>query len=195
MTRAFLAVQLPPAAVETAAHITRRLRETCGTSDVKWVAPGNLHLTLRFFGDLDDGMLVRARDLVRSRQGAFEPCRSGWVGLGAFPSARRPQVIWLGLADEGGHLKAFAADMNRRLVRAGFGRADKPFKAHVTLGRVRRGRSLDWSAASEGLTIPGEGFSIASVALIKSRLTPQGPVYTPLETAHAQMADPSSGRD
>jgi RNA 2',3'-cyclic 3'-phosphodiesterase len=185
-TRAFLALGLPDGARAAAGELLRELRGRLGGGDVKWVDPGNLHVTLRFFGDLDAAGLARARELTAAWDGAFEPFPSGWTELGAFPSPRRPQVIWLGLRDEKAALAAFAREIEQRLVRAGFGRADKPFRAHVTLGRVRRDRRVAWERASDGLTMPAADFSIRRLVLMKSALMPAGPIYTPLETATAR---------
>ncbi|MBM3318693.1 MAG: RNA 2',3'-cyclic phosphodiesterase [Candidatus Eisenbacteria bacterium] len=190
-TRAFVALVLPPAALDPARAVLRELRARPWADAVKCVPPGNLHATLRFFGDLDPPALARARAWARSLDGAFAPVASGWTELGAFPSPRRPQVIWLGLADPRGALRALAARIDEGLRREGFGRADKPFAAHVTLGRVRRDRRVDWSAASDRLTIPAAAFSIRTIVLFKSRLTPAGAEHTPLETATARDQAPS----
>ncbi|MFH1144047.1 MAG: RNA 2',3'-cyclic phosphodiesterase [Candidatus Eisenbacteria bacterium] len=187
-TRAFLALNLPDDAVRSAAEVVTRMRERLGEREVKWVAAENLHLTLRFFGELDPEALQRARDFVRAADGGWEAIATGWSGLGAFPSVRRAQVIWLGIADERGELRALAAEVERGLVQAGFGSGDKPFAAHVTLGRVRRDARVVWPSDSERLTLPGSTFSIMRMALIKSTLTPSGPVYAPLETAAAHSS-------
>ncbi len=185
-TRAFLALTLPVVAVEAAAETLEQLRPRSGRGDVKWVDSGNLHITLRFFGNLDGEQRERASACVRSLHKTFAPVATMWGALGAFPSARRVQVVWLGLEDESGKLTALAREVNHGLIRQGFGRPDKPFKAHVTLGRVRRGRSVSWDVLSDRLTIPRAAFSISNIVLMKSVLTPQGPVYTPLETATAR---------
>jgi 2'-5' RNA ligase len=186
-TRAFLAVTLPDAAIAGAATVLSDLRPRCDDAHVKWVRPENLHVTLRFLGNVGAEKLAEARALVRDLDQQYAPAQSSWTALGAFPSQRRVQVIWLGLADEAGRLKALAREVNQQLLRAGFGRPDKAFRAHVTLGRARRGRRVAWASLSDRLTIPAGAFSIAKVALIKSTLTPQGPVYTPLETACARQ--------
>jgi len=185
-TRAFLALSLPEEARRAAGEVLRRLRENTGGSDVKWVDAANLHVTLRFFGDLDPAELTRARELTLAWAGAFDPLPTAWAELGAFPNPRRPQVIWLGLKDETGRIRAFAQEVEHRLVRAGFGRADKPFRAHVTLGRVRRERRIVWERTTDGLTTPAFDFSIQRLVLMKSTLMPAGPIYTPLETAPAR---------
>jgi len=185
-TRAFLALSLPDEARRLAGEVLRRLRENTEGSEVRWVDCANLHVTLRFFGDLDAAARPRARELTTAWEGAFDPLPTGWAELGAFPNPRRPQVIWLGLKDETGRIRAFAQEIEHRLVRAGFGRADKPFRAHVTLGRVRRERRIAWERTSDGLTTPALDFSIQRLVLMKSTLMPAGPIYTPLETAQAR---------
>lgn len=189
-TRTFMALALPAAARAEAAGVAAALRGNPGGADVRWVEPQNLHLTLRFFGDLDDGELARARTVVRELDRGFAARPTAWERLGAFPSASRVQVIWLGVRDPDRGIDRLAADVDQSLRRAGFGPADKPFKSHVTLGRVRQGRRVALDRMSERLTIPTTGFSIATIVLMKSTLTPHGPVYTPLETATARVQDP-----
>jgi RNA 2',3'-cyclic 3'-phosphodiesterase len=189
--RAFLALCLPERAVDIAALVQEELVDRFGEHDVKWVAPENLHITLRFFGDLDRSQVDSVRELMHQMAGnGVKVANSnrcgldtGWADLGVFPNSRRPSVIWLGLRDDSFLLAGLAASVNEQLESAGFGSADKPFKAHVTLGRVRRGRTISWQEVSNRLTIPREAFSIRQIVLIKSLLTPQGPVYTPIETA------------
>lgn len=189
-TRAFLALALPEGGQAGAALVAEALRAELGDRDVRWVDPRNLHLTLRFFGDLGEGDLVRARAIVRELDGAFAALPVAWERLGAFPSPTRVQVIWLGLRDPDGGVDRLAAEVDGRIRQAGFGRADKPFKSHATLGRVRQGRRVSLERMSERLTIPATAFSIATIVLMKSTLTPHGPVYTPLETATARTQDP-----
>jgi 2'-5' RNA ligase len=107
-------------------------------------------------------------------------------GVSAFPSPARPQTLWVSLRDREGRLDELAAAIDRRIREAGFGPADKPWKSHLTLGRVRRERHLKvdpvWTG---GLTWPARDFTIGTVALMQSELRPQGPRYTPLWTATA----------
>jgi 2'-5' RNA ligase len=191
--RTFMALRLPEAALAGASEVSAALRDQLGDRDVRWVAPENLHVTLRFFGDLDDRDLARARAVVGGLDRGFPALPTAWERLGAFPSPSRVQVVWLGLRDPDGRIAGLAADVDRRIRDAGLGRADKPFKSHVTLGRVRRERRVSFDRMSERLTIPSTGFSIATIVLMKSTLTPQGPVYTPLETAAAHTQDPLQG--
>ena len=183
--RAFLALELPRAAVRLAGDVIGGLRDRLGDDDVKWVRPQNLHVTLRFFGDILPAEVEGISERVRAYPERLSAVATAWRALGAFPSERRPQVLWLGLADPQEALVRLASEVTRDLEETGFGRPDKPFRAHVTLGRVRRGARVQMPG-SDDLTIPQAPFSISAIALIRSRLTPRGPVYTPIETAHLQ---------
>lgn len=186
MTRSFLALTLPPPAIAGVAATIDALREQIGSGDVKWVVPENVHITLRFFGDLAPDRLAQVSALAQSFDATFDAFPTAWRTLGVFPSASRVQVIWLGLADDDGRLETFAREVDSRLRAAGFGAADKPFRAHATLGRVRRGRRVRWTDLADGLTTPAEAFSIRAAVLFKSTLTGTGPIYTPLVTAAAR---------
>ena len=113
---------------------------------MSWVKPDNLHYTLRFLGEVGEDGARRA-----ARGGAPRPRRAARAfdatlgALGAFPNARRARVIWLGMTEGGEPLVALARALERALARRGFDReADKPFSAHLTLGRVRE-PGPDWT--------------------------------------------------
>lgn len=186
--RAFLALTLPEAAVSAAADVLEVLRARAVRGDVKWVAPEKLHMTVRFLGNLSADELEQASCLLAALHGGFDPVTTAWAELGVFPAPRRPQVIWLGLRDPERRLSALAHEIDHRLRRAGFGKSDKPFRAHVTLGRVRRGRRVNWAALSDGLTTPSKAFSIRNAILFESTLTSEGPIYTPVARADARAS-------
>jgi RNA 2',3'-cyclic 3'-phosphodiesterase len=150
-------------------------------SGLSWVNPGNLHITIRFLGDLGDSGVHRAG--VSARRGADAhaafPARLGT--LGAFPSQNRPRVLWAGLAEGGEAATALAKSVNQCLDRDGFGPPDKPFRAHITLARVReRAEGVDAFAAYV-LPPPPEAAVLDRIVLMKSDLHPTGARYTPLE--------------
>lgn len=184
--RAFLALLLPEEMILAAAEVQEQLRPRFPEGAVKWVESENFHLTLRFFGDLDRKRRERAEEVVAGLDRGFGSVPVAIAGVSAFPGAARPQTIWLALDDGQGALDALAAEIDRRVRGAGFGPADKPWKSHLTLGRVRRDRKLrvepSWTA---GLTWGSGKSTIRSIALMQSELRPQGPRYTPLRTAIA----------
>jgi len=180
--RAFLAI-FPPAEVEAAlaqyvASLRGELRE------VSWVKPGNLHLTLRFLGDMESALVgaagAAADAAVRGRP-AFDVSLKE---VGLFPNAQRPRVVWLGVDVGREPLVELAGALEQELVGAGLGQADKPFAAHLTLGRVRD--YLPPAALPrlfERRPCPGFAFRAAAVQLMRSQLDPGGSIYTVLHSA------------
>ena len=185
-TRSFLALLLPTELVAAAYDLQQQARDRFPPGSVKWVDPSLFHLTVRFFGDLDRKALAKASAVVASMEGAFAPVTVRITEVSAFPSPVRPQLTWIGVEDRAGRLAALVAEIDRRTREAGFGPSDKPWKSHLTIGRMARDRQVrlepDWTA---GLTWPGGDFTIRSVALMRSDLRPQGPTYTPLRIAPA----------
>ncbi len=185
-TRAFLAFLLEQPILDAAADVRRQMRELFDPGSVKWVEPGNFHITVRFFGDLDRKGLDRAMRVVGELDGKFEAVPVRIETVSAFPSPSRPQTLWIGVSSEEDGLAVLAGSVDLALRKAGFGRPDKPWKSHLTVGRVRRGVSVrvprDWTA---GLTWAAGDSNISRIALMESELRPQGPRYTPLRTASA----------
>lgn len=141
---------------------------------MRWVPPESYHLTLRFLGSVEaDG----AEALATSAAAAVAPLApfSARLGaLGAFPTSRRPRVVVLGVTPEG-PLRFLAARLEEVAVAAGLSPEARPFRAHLTLGRVRRDASLP-RASLEAQLAP-VAFEVSEVVLFRSR---PGSVYTPL---------------
>jgi RNA 2',3'-cyclic 3'-phosphodiesterase len=188
--RCFVALELPAQARAAAAEVLGDLKRS--GADVKWVRPENLHVTLKFLGEVAD---ERAPDLGQALETACagQPALAlGLAGAGAFPSPQRPQVVWLGLAGQVAELAGLAARIDKGLVGLGFAPESRPFQAHVTLGRLRRGKGGRPSAPSAPLTRAlvglaglaghaGPSFRAERVVLMKSTLTPQGSIYDPVQ--------------
>jgi 2'-5' RNA ligase len=179
-TRTFAAIEIADEAKERIGRFITQLRAQPGARDLKWVDPRIMHITVRFFGDLDRKQLGKARDAVRSLDLAWDPPSLSFGAVGAFPNPRRPQVVWIGIEDPDGRLRELAATADRAIRVVGFGPADKPFVAHLTLARTRRGeRAPDLSEIVGGLTPPSGPLTIRSITLFKSDLRPEVPLYTP----------------
>ncbi|HEX2021587.1 MAG TPA: RNA 2',3'-cyclic phosphodiesterase [Candidatus Thermoplasmatota archaeon] len=157
------------------------LRATRG--DLKVVEPGNLHMTLSFLGQVPDeaaGPLSRALDEAAAR---FAPFRAQLSGVGAFPSARRPRVVWAGVQDPA-PLAALANAVRDAFARAGHAGDDKDFRAHATLARVREGSRADDVARflQRHASDPLPEIEVADARLYRSVPSPRGPTY---EVVHA----------
>ena len=177
--RAFVAVPLPEEARSCVDGVQRRLR---GFAGVKWVAPENFHFTLRFLGNSPPELVQRlAQTLLRSLsdQDAFSLTLGG---VGAFPSARRPQAIWVGVTEGKSRLEELARITEQSAVASGFAPEERPFRAHLTIGRVKAPRApseLIEAIAAEGAEITT--ITVENVVLMRSELHRSGPIYTPIE--------------
>lgn len=151
-------------------------------ADIKWVAPENMHLTLRFLGDVDE---ETAGKITAGLPQAFSNIESVDVtisGLGAFPSPARPKVIWAGVTDSGNQLADIHGRLQEFLAGLSFPVEERPFAAHITLGRVRRLGKRH----TLGNTLPAYTFepplrqSLQRIVFYQSTLTPSGPIYSVL---------------
>jgi 2'-5' RNA ligase len=154
---------------------------------VKWVDPANMHLTIKFLGDVDYTALsevCRALDKVVAH---WEPFEVECGGVGAFPKPERPRTIWLGVDDPQQRLTELAAAVENALAEHRFRRESRSFHPHLTLGRLRDGRH----AAELARLIQTGNFSRRGVMVIdelvvfSSELTSNGPIYTPM--GHAEF--------
>lgn len=178
MVRTFVALLIPPAWADYLGRVSSDLSGR--TSGLSWVKPGNIHITIRFLGDLGDSGVARAGEAMRRGAEGFAAIPAALGGLGAFPNLARPRVLWAGLAAGAEEATALARSVNGALQDAGFGRPDKPFRPHLTLARVReRARGLD--ALSRYASPPSpEPAVLDQVVLMKSDLHPAGSRYTSL---------------
>ncbi len=178
--RTFLAVYPDPGTLARIADATARFRGR--TDAVRWTPDHQLHFTLRFFGDLD---LAERRAVVGALDDVapgLSPVSLALRGTGAFPGWSRPRVIWVGAGSGGDELEAMARRFDQAFEAAGLGRADKPFRAHLTIGRVREGRSIAPGVLNDLRACPlsAPAFRVGTVRLMGSRLGPSGAAHTEL---------------
>jgi 2'-5' RNA ligase len=174
--RAFFAVDLPPetrAAVGNALDVLRAE----GPADVRWLAPENQHLTLKFLGEIPEDRVERLVARAQAKLAAAEPFEVELAGFGAFPNAREARVLWLGVARGAGELAKLARKLDAAARVVGAERERRPFAAHLTLGRLREPRRVEL----ERIAAPEvTGFTVDEVVLYESRLSPGGSRYVPL---------------
>jgi len=175
--RAFVAVELSRATRDAAAGLVRILRGRPGGDGVRWVRAEGLHVTLRFLGDIDPERVAMLAWHVGRETAGLEPFALSLGELRAFPSARRPRVVALTL-EPAEALAELAAAVERGVVAAGFPAEARPFRGHITLGRLREARFPD---AHDLPRPPPAPTPVREVVLFQSRLGPGGSSYTPLE--------------
>lgn len=175
LVRTFFAIDLGPGARAAARAAVQELRDAPGGDEVRWVRPEGLHVTLHFLGDIE---WAQAPPLARSVGEAVRGIEPFHLELGAarrFPSARRPRVVALEV-QPAEPLSALAAAVGQGLLREGIEPENRPFRAHITLGRIRRGAGPD----PRGVEVTAST-AVDEIVLFRSELLRSGARYTPLE--------------
>jgi 2'-5' RNA ligase len=179
--RAFIAVTLASKVIEKIADASTQLRPEI--TGVRWVAPANFHLTLKFLGGIDEAMVEPIEVRLREQLSLFPRFTINAKGLGVFPSPKRPRVLWVGLT--GDRLIALASRVESALQQLGFTPETREFTPHLTIGRWRQAvltskslnRQLEnWRAYDFGIS------RVESVSLIQSVLKSEGASYNRLAT-------------
>ena len=185
--RIFVAVD-PDATVRAAAALAARTvarhLEGGGRERIRWVAPERLHVTLRFLGEVTEANTGAVRGVLQApfETGAFTARVSR---LGCFPPSGAPRVVWLGIAEGGDGMAAARSELDRRLASVGFAPETRPFRAHVTLGRMKRwpARSRrDVDRALSAVEPETPGWMVDRLTLYESRRMHHGARYHVLES-------------
>ncbi|MCE2391282.1 MAG: RNA 2',3'-cyclic phosphodiesterase [Proteobacteria bacterium] len=185
--RAFVAVELPSAARESLATLQDRLRGAL-PADVRWADPQTAHLTLKFLGEIDDSRVDPLIERCRARVAGLGEIDVELAGLGVFPDAKRARVLWLGVRSGTRELARAARRLDAAAARLGVERERRPYRAHLTLGRLPTPAPL----AVERLEGPkGIAFRAGDVVFYESRLSPRGARHIPL--ARLALDAPEAG--
>jgi RNA 2',3'-cyclic 3'-phosphodiesterase len=179
--RTFIAVPVPDPVRATVAAFTAPLKRL--DPDVKWVRPEGVHLTLKFLGDVETGRLGAVGDAVADAVADVRAFGLRLGGSGFFPNAKRPNVLWIGVASGAEDLSRLAEAVETAAAGCGFERERRPFSAHLTVGRVRSTRGIDRLASHlSGNRYESEPFAVETVLIMKSDLQRTGAVYSTLRT-------------
>ena len=188
--RAFIAVDLPAEIHRCLDQISAGYQEMLGDSPVRWVPAENIHLTLKFLGDVSVAsteMLTKILETMASNHHTFEISIGG---AGAFPNARRPRVLWVGV-EAPPDLMSMQRSIDQETARMGYASEERPFSPHLTIGRVSRNAPpRDIRAIGQALESKKVGFlgaaRVKQVHLFRSDLKPGGAVYTKVFSASLQ---------
>ncbi|MDD5348166.1 MAG: RNA 2',3'-cyclic phosphodiesterase [Candidatus Omnitrophica bacterium] len=178
--RAFIAIALPPEIKRYLAKVQEKL--AAGNADVKWVEPDNIHLTLKFLGEIDEPAREKIRSTISDIARSVAPFSVRLASCGAFPRIESARVIWMGVGQGERELQSIAGLIEERMSQLGIAREDRPFSSHITLGRTRSGKNLKGLAAllkdlCERQPDKIYEFQADRITLFKSTLTPRGPRY------------------
>ena len=184
MLRTFIAVEIPSGIQTAIANSTISLKNELAKKLVRWVAPQNVHLTLKFLGDVSSTTIEHLAETLK-REAASHATFSMCVGgLGAFPTPRRVRVIWVGL-EAPPALEALRRGVETAAAQLGYAPEERPFSPHLTIGRVGQTASAsDLQRIRSALEATKVGvlgtIRVDAVHIFKSDLQPGGSVYTHL---------------
>lgn len=186
MLRLFIAVEIPAEIQQKVYKETSNLRRSL-ESLVRWVPAENLHLTLKFLGDVAPSNVEFLMQMLRQEAEAVPCFNMQLTGLGSFPSLKRPRVIYIGIQAPAA-LDSLQHGIESASRRLGYESEERSFSAHLTLGRVKQNaNSTDQQKirrAIESTQVDLLGSArVDSVHLFKSELKPSGSVYTRLHSA------------
>ncbi|MEN8172906.1 MAG: RNA 2',3'-cyclic phosphodiesterase [Chloroflexota bacterium] len=187
VVRAFIAIDLPPDLQQRLSQLSNALKDGMGDVPIRWVAAENMHLTLKFLGDVSLNNLDVLTNILSREAAAREPMVVSMGGVGAFPKMRRPRIIWAGM-ESPPELAVLQRGIDKQTARVGYAHEQRPFSAHITLGRVSRNATPDQvRIIGDVLGSQNIGFlgvaRIREVHLYRSDLRPGGAVYTRLFSA------------
>ena len=179
MIRAFIAITIDDQIIRKISAAVAELRRAL--PEVRWVAPENIHLTLKFLGDIEADQVDVIANAMEPALKVFPRFTISAKGLGVFPALRRPRVLWVGI--EGSHLVKLAAKVESALEPIGFLREARSFQPHLTIGRWRRfdGPAKNLLEELERWKTHDYGASqVEKVTLFQSVLQADGALHQPL---------------
>lgn len=183
MIRSFIAIDLPEALRKDLERLQDRLR-AIGTP-VSWVRPEGIHLTLKFLGDIEPAtvpLIGRKLAEIAARQSPF---RLQPQACGAFPTLKQMRVLWVGLNGDVDILRSLQKRIESSLGALGFQPEKRPFRGHLTLGRVKTRKPIPalHKAMLDQQDFRAEAFDVTGLVLYKSDLSPKGAHYTVVDRA------------
>jgi len=179
--RAFICIEVPETIKQRIALLQQDLRRSA--AQVSWVKPSNIHLTLKFLGDVPASSVEAIQLAVKRAASSMQGFEIEVGSAGCFPTSRNPRVLWVGLTNLPESLKQLHASIEAELAREGFPREPKRFSPHLTIGRVRAPKGA--GPVAEDLTRRGfepERFQAREIIVMCSDLNPKGSIYTPMAT-------------
>lgn len=185
LIRTFIAIELNDNLHRALADVQARLKRDPAARLIRWVAPANVHITLKFLGDVDATRMPALQNALAEACKSISPFSLSLAGLGAFPNTRRPNNIWVGATGQIDIAVRLAQKIDDACAALGFEREERSFTAHLTLGRVKRdvspGERVSIGAMIDAAKIGTLGeLHVDHVSVMKSELRPGGSVYSQL---------------
>lgn len=178
--RVFIAIEIDSEIKNKLSEYLSKLKRT--GADVKWVAPENIHLSLKFIGYIEKETLINLNKIISNAVSCIGPFSISIGNIGAFPSIEKPRVVFVCVQERGNSLFKIYEKLDKGVEQLGIKRESKKYVGHITLGRVKSQKNI--SKLKNILNSGTECYfgleKVTSLSLIQSKLTPTGPLYTRL---------------
>lgn len=181
--RSFIAIELNQEIQQELGNLQAQLRKS--DADIKWVKPENIHLTLRFLGNIDSSQIVDIKKVLNNLSTQTQSFQMNLSKIGAFPNLNYPKVIWVGVEEGKNQLIEINENLESRLEKNGFSRENRSFHPHITLGRVKSQKNRDrLKFQIQSINFLSKNKMIAQkITFFKSILAPEGSIYASLHEA------------
>lgn len=179
--RLFIAIEIEKRIKERILELLKHLKKT--ETDIRWVAPENLHVTVKFIGDLDPIILPSVAKSLENVASRFNPFRIQIENVAVFPKIKNPRILFIGLRDKEDSLVNIFEELEVELEAFGIKRESRKYVGHITIGRVKSQKNIHKlieALNSDSACFLGQE-KVNHISLIQSELTPKGPIYTTLK--------------
>jgi len=188
--RAFIAIDLPENIKNTLGEIQGRLKS--GLDPISWVKPQNLHLTLKFLGEISEEQMASTDQIITAQAKITAAFKIKLDDLGVFPNLHQARILWIG-AKLCPPVIQLAANLENKIAALGIAKEERTFTSHITLGRIKSripAQNLEkkFSAIKNEKIFADLEFTARGLALFQSTLRESGPVYTVLKEASFKTA-------
>jgi 2'-5' RNA ligase len=191
--RLFVACELPEDVRNSIGGVIGTLRERSGTA-VRWIRPEGVHVTLKFLGEVEQKKLPAIKIALQEAVVRHSPFNLELSNIGMFGGREGLRIMWVGIAGDVLRLEALVRDVNLALSVVGFEPERRPFRPHLTLGRVKdeipTRQRAEIEVAVGKLDVPPSAWRTSEVSLMRSRLGRTGAVYDVIATFPLRVATP-----
>ena len=179
--RVFCAFELPELLRGRIKQHIQQVREAVPDVAASWSRPENIHLTMKFFGNVDQGKTPLVSEALARVAKGSSPFEIVVGGTGVFPRPSRPQVLWIGIDDQTGALAKLQQRVEDECAREGFAKEDRVFRPHLTIARIRKPQNTNRLAEAHlQREFPAVELVLNELMLFRSELSPKGSKYTPI---------------
>ncbi|MDP8260609.1 MAG: RNA 2',3'-cyclic phosphodiesterase [Candidatus Gygaella obscura] len=175
--RSFIAIELDKKTIAVIKEIQKELKKSCNS--LKLIKPKNIHITLKFLGDINEKQYLKIKSILSSTAKEFSWFKLNISKIGCFPNYNSARIVWLGIENEK-HLSSMAGEISSKINKTIDTKDNRPFKTHITIARLKNKSKDINKELFFKLTKINCTMNVDKIALIKSTLTTQGSIYEKL---------------